>query len=97
MKYYDKLIFELSKEGRKGYTLPENRLKNYSLTALPENLKRKEEAIATGCLICPTCTTYGEVSYSNICIGPYVFILQVSRRNYRCKISKISCILMRNF
>ena len=44
MKYYDKLIFELSKEGRKGYTLPENRLKNYSLTALPENLKRKEEA-----------------------------------------------------
>ena len=44
MKYYDKLIFEHSKEGRKGYTLPENRLKNYSLTALPENLKRKEEA-----------------------------------------------------
>ena len=24
MKYYDKLIFELSKEGRKGYSLPRN-------------------------------------------------------------------------
>ncbi len=25
MKYYDKLVFELSKEGRKGYSLPKNR------------------------------------------------------------------------
>ena len=25
MKYYDKLIFELSKEGRCGYSLPVNR------------------------------------------------------------------------
>ena len=24
MKYYDKLIFELSSDGRKGYTLPVN-------------------------------------------------------------------------
>ena len=24
MKYYDKLIFELSKPGRSGYSLPEN-------------------------------------------------------------------------
>ena len=25
MKYYDKLVFELSKEGRVGYSLPANR------------------------------------------------------------------------
>ena len=25
MKYYDKLIFDLSKEGRQGYTLPVNK------------------------------------------------------------------------
>lgn len=43
MKYYDKLIFELSKEGRKGYTLPENRMKEYALSALPEGLKRTNE------------------------------------------------------
>ena len=42
MKYYDKLIFELSKEGRKGYTLPENRLKEYTLASLPEGLKRQQ-------------------------------------------------------
>ncbi len=42
MKYYDKLIFELSKEGRKGYTLPENCLKEYTLASLPEGLKRQQ-------------------------------------------------------
>ncbi len=43
MKYYDKLIFELSKEGRRGYTLPENRLKQYSMEELPASLKREKE------------------------------------------------------
>lgn len=43
MKYYDKLIFELSKEGRRGYTLPENRLKQYSMEELPPSLKREKE------------------------------------------------------
>lgn len=39
MKYYDKLIFELSKEGRKGFSLPEN--KYPAAPALPGNLQRK--------------------------------------------------------
>ena len=43
MKYYDKLIFELSKEGRRGYTLPENRLQQYSTDTLPASLKREAE------------------------------------------------------
>ena len=38
MKYYDKLIFELSKEGRQGFSLPENTW-SQSLDALPEKLK----------------------------------------------------------
>ena len=37
MKYYDKLIFELSKPGRTGYSLPSPRAK----AALPDNLSRK--------------------------------------------------------
>lgn len=50
MKYYDKLIFELSKKGRTGYSLPENEFcacKNGGRkpsgclsNALPENLRR---------------------------------------------------------
>ena len=39
MKYYDKLIFELSKEGRTGYSLPNCAL---PAAAIPENLMRSE-------------------------------------------------------
>ncbi|MCQ2291159.1 MAG: aminomethyl-transferring glycine dehydrogenase subunit GcvPB [Muribaculaceae bacterium] len=41
--YYGKLIFELSKPGRKGYSLPKNELSEYSTAQLPENLLRVEE------------------------------------------------------
>lgn len=44
MKYYDKLIFELSREGRHGYTLPADRYGNNGLEAIPENLRRKSDA-----------------------------------------------------
>ena len=39
MKYYDKLIFELSKPGRSGYSLPENEFGK--ATEMPESLARK--------------------------------------------------------
>ena len=42
IRNYDKLIFELSKEGRTGYSLPKNVFKEkYSLCSLPSNLKRE--------------------------------------------------------
>ncbi len=41
MKYYDKLIFDLSKAGRQGYSLPVNRWEA-SLTELPSDLLRHE-------------------------------------------------------
>ncbi len=41
--YYGKLIFELSKPGRIGYSLPENEWKDYALTALPTQLLRQKE------------------------------------------------------
>lgn len=40
--YYGTLIFELSKPGRKGYSLPKNELTDYSITQFPENLLRQE-------------------------------------------------------
>ena len=43
MKYYDKLIFDLSKEGRKGYSLPANRWES-SLSELPQGLRRSKTA-----------------------------------------------------
>ncbi len=41
--YYGKLIFELSQEGRCGYTLPKNELKEFELSALPSQLLRVNE------------------------------------------------------
>ena len=42
MKYYDKLIFDLSREGRQGYSLPANKWEQ-SVSQLPEGLLRSEE------------------------------------------------------
>ena len=42
MKYYDKLIFDLSKEGRQGYSLPANKWQT-SLSELPAGLMREQE------------------------------------------------------
>lgn len=42
MKYYDKLIFEWSHEGRRGYTLPANPWQ-HGTNELPDALKRREE------------------------------------------------------
>ena len=41
MKYYDKLIFELSKEGRTGYSLPASKWEEPF--QLPEELRRDED------------------------------------------------------
>lgn len=43
MKYYDKLIFEFSKPGKQGYSLPANRY-GTGLSILPSNLLRKSPA-----------------------------------------------------
>ena len=40
-KLYGNLIFELSKEGRKGYSLPKNNFGSYEI---PASMKRAEEA-----------------------------------------------------
>lgn len=43
MKYYDKLIFELSRPGRKGYSLPDNKYDTPALEGIPADLLRKSE------------------------------------------------------
>lgn len=44
MKYYDKLIFELSREGRKGYELPANEFAEAVKYEIPGNLLRQKSA-----------------------------------------------------
>lgn len=42
MKYYDKIIFELSRPGRVGYALPENKFGIDAMASIPSDLKRTE-------------------------------------------------------
>ena len=44
MKYYDKLIFDLSKAGRQGYSLPANKWET-SVSELPAGLRRAEAPV----------------------------------------------------
>ena len=44
MKYYDKLIFEISRPGRVGYSLPKSNLVDYTVISLPSNLQRETPA-----------------------------------------------------
>ena len=43
MKEYDKLIFEISRPGRKGYQLPADKFETDGFAAIPDNLLRKEK------------------------------------------------------
>ena len=45
-RLYGNLIFELSKEGRRGYSLPKNRFGNYNI---PDSVCRKEDAALPEC------------------------------------------------
>ena len=45
-KLYGNLIFELSKEGRKGYSLPKNRFGHYDI---PQELRRQHDAELPEC------------------------------------------------
>ena len=44
MKEYDKLIFEISKPGRKGYQLPKDKYETDGLAAIPAGLLREKPA-----------------------------------------------------
>ena len=63
--YYGTLIFELSKPGRKGYSLPKNELSDYSIAQLPENLLR-QEAPATCCAM--PAPTFPRLTSPRLCV-----------------------------
>ena len=48
-KLYGNLIFELSHQGRKGYSLPKNEFGKYAVNELPEAMRRKEDAEMPEC------------------------------------------------
>ena len=63
-KLYGNLIFELSKTGRKGYTLPKNDF-GHALNELPDQLRRKEDAALPECDEMTVVRHYTNLSHNN--------------------------------
>ena len=47
--YYGKLVFELSKPGRVGYSLPKSEISGYCISEMPDVLKRQSKTILPEC------------------------------------------------
>ena len=93
MKYYDKLIFELSKEGRKGYTLPENRMKEYALTALTDGLKRADVPELPEVSEFDVVRHYTNISNKNFGVDTGFYPLGSCTMKYNPKINEEICSL----
>ncbi len=86
-KLYGKLIFELSKEGRKGYSLPKNRY-GYSIDSIPETLCRKEEARLPECDEMTVVRHYTNLSQNNFGVDNGFYPLGSCTMKYNPKINE---------
>ena len=86
MKYYDKLIFELSKEGRCGYSLPEA-WKGVELD-LPEQLSRKSPAGLPEVSECEVVRHYTNLSQMNFGVDSGFYPLGSCTMKYNPKINE---------
>ncbi|MBR4534220.1 MAG: aminomethyl-transferring glycine dehydrogenase subunit GcvPB [Bacteroidaceae bacterium] len=62
---YGNLIFELSKKGRRGYSLPQDYDRTHTTTELPEALRRKEPARLPECDELTVVRHYTNLSHNN--------------------------------
>ncbi len=88
MKYYDKLIFELSKEGRRGYSLPGNRLGDYSIDELPGALRRGSEPLLPQVSEFDVVRHYTNVSNKNFGVDTGFYPLGSCTMKYNPKINE---------
>ena len=86
MKYYDKLIFELSKEGRCGYSLPDA-WKGVELD-LPEQLSRKSPAGLPEVSECEVVRHYTNLSQMNFGVDSGFYPLGSCTMKYNPKINE---------
>ena len=64
-RLYGNLIFELSKKGRKGYSLPQDYDRSHTTAELPEALRRKEAARLPECDELTVVRHYTNLSHNN--------------------------------
>jgi len=84
-RLYGNLIFELSQEGRKGYSLPKNRFGNYEI---PAELRRKEDAALPECDEMTVVRHYTNLSANNFGVDNGFYPLGSCTMKYNPKIDE---------
>ena len=84
-RLYGNLIFELSGEGRKGYSLPANRFGQYDV---PQALCRKEDAALPECDELTVVRHYTNLSNNNFGVDPGFYPLGSCTMKYNPKINE---------
>ena len=84
-KLYGSLIFELSQEGRRGYSLPKNRFGNYEI---PAEMKRQEDAQLPECDEMTVVRHYTNLSANNFGVDNGFYPLGSCTMKYNPKINE---------
>ena len=84
-KLYGNLIFELSQEGRRGYSLPKNRFGNYEV---PASMRRKEDARLPECDEMTVVRHYTNLSANNFGVDNGFYPLGSCTMKYNPKINE---------
>ena len=84
-RLYGNLIFELSKEGRKGYSLPRNNFGDYTV---PASLRRSEEATLPECDEMTVVRHYTNLSQNNFGVDNGFYPLGSCTMKYNPKINE---------
>ena len=84
-RLYGNLIFELSKEGRKGYSLPKNNFGNYEI---PASMQRAEEAQLPECDELTVVRHYTNLSNNNFGVDTGFYPLGSCTMKYNPKINE---------
>ncbi|MBO4965490.1 MAG: aminomethyl-transferring glycine dehydrogenase subunit GcvPB [Muribaculaceae bacterium] len=93
MKYYDKLIFELSRPGRKGYELPADKFNTDGLAAIPQNLLREEKAELPEVSELDVVRHYTNLSNKNFGVDTGFYPLGSCTMKYNPKINEELCVM----
>ena len=91
--YYGKLIFELSKSGRVGYSLPKQEISGYSIDSLPEGLKRAQKTILPECDELTVVRHYTNMSNNNFGVDTGFYPLGSCTMKYNPKLNEELCSL----
>jgi len=84
-RLYGNLIFELSKEGRKGYSLPKNNFGNYEI---PASMKRAEDANLPECDELTVVRHYTNLSNNNFGVDTGFYPLGSCTMKYNPKVNE---------